>query len=388
MTLRTLFVIFLCFGFAGTATAGDWNDLEDQPQVAQSDGEFEFEDMEDMESGSESGSDSDGEPEFQDFEEMESESGSDEDIQFEDMGAPAEGGEGEAASGEFEAIGLPRITGFFRSSEVLAGPLAEQLTAVLNEKIGELAEYERVDYSAIYEEFDVMGEQLANECAFDPVCLGRLGRQNNIDYIIVGRVEAGEDPGTWATTLNVVDAVNGTIDNFVYFTTDDRTVSVQNRIDAQVNRLLRIRTFEEDGGIDRGSTRAQKIVGWTAVGLGVAAIGTGAYFGIDFAQQKNDLEDCQIVDGLQEPLTNADVCAITQQDANQQIEDMRPSRNLSLALTGAGAGLVVTGTVLLLINSGQDIYEERGDTASRSTRFQVSPTFTRGGFGISSNFEF
>lgn len=381
MTLRTLIVISLVFAGASSASASERNGSIDETWVAQagSNDEFEdFEDFEDLEDGDSSG----GATEFEDFDDLDSTPA--EGGQFEDLGEDADAS---AGSGDFEAIGLPRITGFFRQSEVLAGPLADQLTTVLNQKLSTLAEYKQMDRGPIYEEFDVMGEELAQECAFDPVCLGRVGRDSGIDYIVVGRVEAGEDPGTWATTLNVVDAVNGTIDNFVYFTTDARTVAVQNRLDAQVNRLLRIRTFDSKDGIERGSGRAQKIIGWTAIGLGVAAIGTGAYFGIDFANQKNDLEECDIIGGLEEPVTGADVCAITQREARQMIEDMRPSRNLSLALTGAGAGLVVTGTVLLLINAGQDIYEERG-SASRMNRFQISPSFTRGGFGVSSHFEF
>lgn len=380
MTLRTLFVISLVFMGASTAAANEWNGLDDEQLVAQSDSEMEFEDFEDMDS---EGSPSGEATEFDDFEDMESEG--DGEFNFDELDGA---GEGTAAEGgDFEAIGLPRITGFFRESDILAGPLADRLTEVLNQKLDSLAEYDAVDFQPIYEEFDVMGQDLAQECAFDPVCLGRLGRANGVDFIVVARVEAGDDEGTWATTLNVVDAVNGTIDNFVYFTTDARTVSVQERIDAQVNRLLRIRTFDDEDGIAQGSGRGQKIIGWTAIGLGIAAIGTGAYFGIDFAGQKNDLEECNIVANLNEPVTGAEVCAITQREADQLIDDMRPSRNLSLALTGAGAGLVVTGTVLLLINSGQDIYEERG-SASRSTRFQISPTFTRGGFGVSSHFEF
>lgn len=287
-------------------------------------------------------------------------------------------------------FGLPTVTGLIVASDTLAAPLAAALTEALNEQLSELGGYETVPNDAILAEFEIMGSDLAAECAFDPVCMGRIGLESGIEYVVVGRVEAGSEPGTWATTLDLIDTGLSQIDNFVYYTSDDRTVAVQDSFPQQLSRLFRIR-YVEDRSVEQGSGRVQRAIGWTAIGLGAAAIGAGAYFGIDFLGQKSDLEDSPIVEDFRDPLTGERVYTMTQRDAQQMIDDMDQSRNLSFALIGAGAGLAITGAVLLAINSGDDIYEQvdgRADRQPLRRRVRLSPGFARGGFSVQGGLEF
>lgn len=291
-------------------------------------------------------------------------------------------------------FGLPTVTGLIVSSDTLAPPLAEALTEELNERLAALGGYEAVPNDPLKAEFEIMGPDLAAECAFDPVCMGRIGLESGIEFVVVGRVEAGSTPGEWATTLDLIDTGLSQIDNFVYFASDDRTVAVQNAFPEQLSRLFRIR-FVEDRSVEQGSGRVQRAIGWTAIGLGAAAIGAGAYFGIDFMGQKSDLEDGPVItsDGedFRDPLTGERVYTITQRDAQQRIDDMDQSRNLSFALIGAGAGLAITGAVLLAINSGGDIYEQvdgRADREPLRRRVRLSPGFARGGFSVQGGLDF
>lgn len=287
-----------------------------------------------------------------------------------------------------DVFGLPTVTGLIVSSETLAPQLAEQLTNQLNERLDALIEFDLISNSPIYEEFEIMGEDLARECAFDPVCMGRVGRAAGIDLIVVGRVEATSTSGQWGTTLDLIDAGLGQIDNFVYFTTASRTVAVQESLHAQINRLFRIREVDT-GGITKTQGRAQRAIGWTAVALGVASIGAGTYFAVDFKQQKDDFNGLARISNFSDPRTGYSVIDMTQIDAQRRIDDMDRSRNISFALIGAGAGVALTGAILLAVSPGKDVYDEY-DSRDRNARrrIQVAPSFMRGGMGVQSGFEF
>lgn len=287
-----------------------------------------------------------------------------------------------------DVFGLPTVTGLIVSSETLAPQLAEQLTNQLEERLDALIEYDLVDSSPIFAEFEIMGPELARECAFDPVCMGRIGRGAGIDLIVVGRVEATATAGQWGTTLDLIDAGLGQIDNFVYFTTAGRTVAVQESLEAQLNRLFRIRAPESEG-VTKTKGRAQRAIGWTALGLGVASIAAGTYFAVDFGSQRRDFNALDRIAGSEDPRTGYPVMDLTQIEAQRMIDDMDRSRNLSFALIGAGAGVALTGAILLAISPGKDIYEEH-DTRDRNARrrVQVAPSFVRGGMGVQGGFEF
>lgn len=314
--------------------------------------------------------------EFGDFDDF----GGDEVSDFDDFSDDAFGGESD--------FGLPTITGLIVSSDTLAPPLAEQLTQALDKELSELGLYERVANDAIHEEFEIMGEELAAECAFDPVCMGRIGRSAGIDMIVVGRVEGTSSPGQWGTTLDLIDTGIGQIDNFVYFTTQSRTAAVQENLRSQTYRLLRIRE-ERSEGITKTKGRAQRAVGWTAVALGAAAIGAGAYFAVDFNHQKSDFNKLDRISDSKDPRTGVPVLNITQREGQDLIDKMNRSRNMSYALIGAGAGVALTGAILLAISPGKDIYDEY-DSRDRNARrrINIAPMFAPGGMGVQGGLEF
>lgn len=308
---------------------------------------------------------------------------------FDEFGDFDDFGDGELS----DEFGLPTVTGLIIPTPTLAPALAAQLTEQLNSRLNALVEYDAVGYDAFTAEFEIMGEDLAKECAFDPVCMGRIGRDAGVDYVVIGRVENASTSGQWSTTLDLIDIGLGQIDNFVYFSTDNRTVAVQDALTAQINRLFRIRIVDT-GELDRGEGRGQRILGWTLVGLGVAAIGGGTYFGVDFMGQRKDLENSRrlydtVGNPIIDPNTGRPIYDMTQRDAQVLIDEMNKTRNLGFALIGGGAAVAITGAVLIAVSSGNDIYDE-ADSSMRYVRrkVRVAPAFSRDGFGIVSGFEF
>lgn len=322
--------------------------------------------------------------EFSDFDEL----GDDEFSEFDEFADDEFSEFGDDEFGEQSDFGLPTITGLIISSETLAPALAEQLTSQLENELKELGVYEYVPNAAIFEEFEIMGEELAGECAFDPVCMGRIGRSAGIDMVVVGRVEGTSSPGQWGTTLDLIDAGLGQIDNFVYFTSASRTVAVQDNLRSQTYRLLRIRE-ERTEGVTKTKGRAQRAIGWTAVALGAAAVGAGAYFAVDYGNQKKDFNKLERIPNSIDPRTGVPVLDITQRRGQHMIDDMNKSRNLSYALIGAGAGVALTGAILLAVSPGKDIYDEY-DSRDRNARrrINIAPMFAPGGMGIQGGLEF
>lgn len=343
---------------------------------AQDPGDADFDEFDEFGDDEFSDFDEFGDDEFSEFDEFEDDEFSD----FDEFG--------DDEFGEQADFGLPTITGLIVSSETLAGPLAEQLTGQLENELKELGVYEHVSNAAIFEEFEIMGEELAGECAFDPVCMGRIGRGAGIDMIVVGRVEGTSSPGQWGTTLDLIDAGLGQIDNFVYFTSASRTVAVQDNLRSQTYRLLRIRE-ERTEGITKTKGRAQRAIGWTAIALGAAAVGTGAYFAVDFKNQQKDFNKLDRIPKSLDPRTGFPVLDITQRQGQNKIDDMNKSRNLSYALIGAGAGVALTGAILLAVSPGKDIYDEY-DSRDRNARrrINIAPMFAPGGMGIQGGLEF
>lgn len=368
--LRGLGVVALVLTFMSVGFAQEGEDFSDD----------EFSDFDDFGDGDD----------FDDFDDF----GDDDD--FDDFGDFEDGdefsdfddfGDGDDFDDEGD-FGLPTIAGLIVSSDALAPPLAEQLTQALDKELSELGIYEQVSNEAIHEEFEIMGEELAAECAFDPVCMGRIGRNAGIDMIVVGRVETTSTTGQWGTTLDLIDTGIGQIDNFVYFTTPAKTVSVQDSLRSQTYRLLRIRE-ERSEGITKKKGRAQRAVGWTAVALGAAAIGTGAYFAVDFKNQQKDFNDLDRIPESRDPRTGLPVLDITQREGQDKIDEMNRSRNLSYALIGAGAGVALTGAILLAVSPGKDIYDEY-DSRDRNARrrINIAPLFAPGGMGVQGGLEF
>ncbi len=318
----------------------------------------------------------------EDFEEFPAEEYED----FEDFGE-------ETTDGDFEEFGLPTVTGLILPNDVLAGPLADQLTRVLNEKLGDLVEYSSRGNDGILEEFDIMGPELAGECAFDPVCMGRVGQQIGVDYIVVGRVERSED-GDWTTTLDLMNTGLSSIDNFVFFKTDGRTAAVQEEIPDQILRLFRIRNDLVSGRDEATRGGVQKALAWTTLALGVGAIGAGTYFGLDYGSQRRDIEDWPVlVDDNGEPLRdrgNRLIYDRSMVETQTAIDDADKSKSLSLILGGVGAGLLVTSVVLFVVTPGEDIYEEADGEASNRRRrsFALAPVIGPDLAGVTTHLNF
>lgn len=278
---------------------------------------------------------------------------------------------------------LDTITALVVPSDVFDPALADSLTnAVMNE----LVNFEGVTVvsnEGLRDEFEIMGAELAFECAFDPVCLGRYGRELGLGRIVVGRVNAN-DTGGWGTTVDLFDTANSSITNYRYFETEPRMLAVTEALPGELRMLFGIREDRTGSGAGRtGPSTAQTALAWTTAGLAVASVATGIVFGLAAKSTDDELADCTLIDDFEgEP-----VCDLTQRDAAVMIDDGRRDATLSNVFIGGGLFLGVISVVLFTITPGGDI-DEDADLAQRNRDWSVSPSVSREGFGFTGAWSF
>ena len=280
-------------------------------------------------------------------------------------------------------VALDTITALVVPSEAFDPVLADQLTNAVMLELMNIEGVTVVTNDGLRGEFEIMGAELAFECAFDPVCLGRYGQQLGLGRIVVGRVNATET-GSWGTTLDLFDTANSSINNYRYFETETRLLAITEALPTEIRMLFGIR--EDRGGTGdarTGPSTAQTALAWTTAGLAVASVATGIVFGLSAKSTDSDLEDCV----LTETFDGEPVCELTQVAAQPLIDDGRRDATLSNVFIGGGVFLGVISVVLFTVTPGADIDEE-ADLARRNRDWRLSPAVSREGFGFSGSWTF
>ena len=274
------------------------------------------------------------------------------------------------------------VTALMVPGDTLAPQLADFLTEALLREVGALEGYEVVSNQGLRDEFEIMGAELALECAFDPICLGRYGRQLGISRIVIGRVGPAEG-GMWGTTIDLVETDGSAITNYRYFETEGRAVAVDEALAPQVRQLFGIREARPDAVVGRtGPSVGQKVAAWSTAGLALGAVGAGIAFGLQARGIQSDLEGCDVVTAYD----GEDVCDLTQVDGQAEIDDGKSAALLSNVFIGTGLMLGVVSTVLFTVTPGGDIDESAQVDRPRALR--VTPAVGRQSFGLSGSLSF
>lgn len=280
--------------------------------------------------------------------------------------------------------GITTVTGLFVPSGAIDPAIADALTETLLNELSALEGYTTVSNESLRTEFDIMGAELAFECAFDPICLGRYGRQLGLDKVVVGRVDATDDG--WQTTIDLIDSNSASIENYRFFQTEARLLDVQETLAPQLRTLFGLRVVGDNGpDVRQGPSPVQRAMAWTTLGLGVASLGAGVAFGLQASAAEKDLTDCNIITiDLDAELF---ACEQTQREAQATIDDGKKAALLSNIFLGTGLFLSAGSIVLFTVTPGGDI-DEDADLASRQREFRIAPVFARDRFGVSGSIEF
>jgi hypothetical protein len=273
--------------------------------------------------------------------------------------------------------GPPRTTGLVIPSEFMDPGTAELISDLIVEELRRLPNVQPVDYLGLRDEFDIMGAELARECAFDPVCLGRVAEDVGLDEIVIGRA-TGRRGAELQLVLDRIDARARSVLRYRPVRVDDNVGALQAMVRRQLPYLYGLQPEQTNGGIARptGKTPLQLGLAWTSLGLGVAALVTGVVFGLSANSAESDVTDSRLLGNGARDLTQVEADALLADGADDAL--------VANVLFGTGVALIGVAVLLFLITPGSDIDAEADQRYTRDDRLvpRVGASVTADGWGV------
>jgi hypothetical protein len=278
--------------------------------------------------------------------------------------------------------GITQVTAIVVPSELLSAAQADELAAVVLKGLGAIPGLTIVTNEKLRSEFEIMGAELAFECAFDPICLGRYGRELGLDRIVVGRVAAAAD-GRWGTTFDLFETPTSAIASYRYFETPPGVNIVSQVVESELKVLFGIRDAKERGPeIVQEMSPWQRYTAWTSLGLSVASLGASVTYAVAASDTQTKLDDCKqlsLSDGTS-------VCSRTQKDAEADITMGEEQALYSKVFLGSGVFFGAVSALLFNIQPGEEAVEEEDEDIAQ--RFRVYPRVTLDSVGLAGNWSF
>ena len=278
--------------------------------------------------------------------------------------------------------GITQVTAIVVPSELLSAAQADELTATVLNSLGVIPGLTVVSNEKLRSEFEIMGAELAFECAFDPICLGRYGRELGLDRIVVGRVAAAAD-GKWGTTFDLFETPTSAIASYRYFETPAGVGIVSQVVESELKVLFGIRDAKDRGPeIVQEMSPWQRYTAWTSLGLSVASLGASVSYAMAANDTQTKLDNCK-------QLTLSDgtsVCSRTQKDAEADIALGEDQALYSKVFLGSGVFFGAVSALLFNIQPGEEAVEEEDEDIAQ--RFQVFPRVTLDSVGLAGNWSF
>lgn len=281
-----------------------------------------------------------------------------------------------------EDADLPVTTGLIIPGEAIDSATAEFLSDVLLDVLETTGEAAVIDNFDLRDEFDIMGAELAMECALDPVCLGRVSYDIGLDRVVIGRASTTREASDVVLTLDLIDTESRSVLRYRSVQVENNRDDLADEVERQVPYLYDIRATDGDRPLGpTGPSTFQVVASWTSLGLGVTSLGLCIYFGLD----ASSLED-EVIGG---DLRGEDIYEMSQVDAQAKIDEASDSAILSNVFLGTGLALVGVSVLLFLITPGSDIDSEAEGLGRNGDWLpDLTPTVSDNGFGIRGSFRF
>ncbi|MEZ4460971.1 MAG: hypothetical protein R3E66_14845 [bacterium] len=214
------------------------------------------------------------------------------------------------------------------------------------------------------------------ECVTEPICLGAVGDEAQVDRIILTRVKQTEEGLQLDTDyFDVQDRL------FIRYDSKKGLGSTSDIVDAVVPSMKVVLDIRDGSGKqeyvgNEDASLVQSIVAYGAAGLAVACLGAGIYFGMDSSSQVDDFNAAKNADGK---------FPFSQKAAQQKLQDAESSATTANVFYGLAAAMTVTSVVFFLIEGGSDI---SADQERAINDFQIAPVITEAGAGVGAGFKF
>lgn len=255
------------------------------------------------------------------------------------------------------------------------------MTDALMLELDKLKGYQVLPNQDLQDRFATMGDEGALDCAFNPICLGRVGQEAGLQKMLVGRVSGG--PGDWTINLDLVNVEDSAIEDYTSRTVKGDLDDLREVFQPSVRKLFNIRQNTGKPKVEAPPPEigpVQKTLAWTTLGTSALCLGLGVWFGLDASSIQSELED-----GERVTVGGQNVYRISPQAANARFGEAEDSALFSNIFYGIGLASGVTSALLFFITPGSDIATEE-ELNSGLPDLRLTPMVGADGGGVSAGF--
>ena len=267
------------------------------------------------------------------------------------------------------------VTGVvIRAEESIDVFLADTLTDALMSGLDKLPGYRSVPNDMLKDKFAALGEQGTQDCAYNPICLSKIGEELGIERLVIGRLSGSE--GEYNVNIDLINVSERTTDNYISRTVRGDLDDLQKTVKGSLPRLFNIRRVRKRkkniAPAPVESSSLQRGFAWGTAGLAVAGIGLGVYFGLSASSLESELEEGGRTGG------GFNAYTITQRDAQVKLDEAESSALTANVFYGIGLASAVVSGLLFSVTFGEDIAtsEESAD------HLRWSPGLSPAGDGV------
>lgn len=214
------------------------------------------------------------------------------------------------------------------------------------------------------------------DCVTEPICLGAVGDEAQVDRILLTRVRQTEEGLQFDTDyFDVHDRL------FIRYDSKKGLSGTSDILDAVVPSMKVVLDIRDGSNKvnyvgSEDSSVVPTIIAYGAAGLAAVCLGAGIYFGMDSSSQVDDFNALKDANGKY---------TVTQKKGQQLVEDAESAATTANVFYGLAAAMAVTSVVFFLIEGGSDV---SSDQERAINDFQISPVFTEAGAGVGAGFRF
>lgn len=254
---------------------------------------------------------------------------------------------------------------------------AEQVAKLQSTLMDSMAEVKKYSPTGPTRVLPLLEENDTDSCVKEQLCLGSVGKDAGVSYILLTRV-AKEDSG-YRLIIDLFDVQDKL---FIKSKTFDQLGSfddVIGTVQPAVRSIFDIRNNVQDNNIGKETGRGtiQSVFAYTTAVLAVACIGGGVYYGLDASAQEDEVKNSKKGEGGRYD-------DLTQKDARAKLQAAQSTASTANVFYGLGLALGAASVALFVIDFGADV----DDTEEYGSSLQIVPSISPQSVGIGTMWRF
>ena len=241
----------------------------------------------------------------------------------------------------------------------------DQLQSTLMATMVEVKKYDPTGPSRI---LPLLDENDTETCAREQLCLGAVGKEAGVSYVLMARVS--KEASGFKLTVDLFDVKDKL---FVRTKSYDELSSFKDVIDSvqpAVRTVFDIRAADQGPqvGTDVGRGTVQSVFAYTTAALAVACLGGGIYYGREASAQAD-----AVVNSKKSQDNPKRYDSLTQKQARTRMQEAEGTATTANVFYGLGVVLGAASVALFVIDFGADVDEDEYTIRSLQLLPSVGP---------------